>query len=45
MLVPWGTWSIIASTGSIVSVEFAGAIPLFETDALAVRYLTLGEVS
>ena len=36
MSFPWGAWGIRASTGPIFSVEFAAAIPFFETDALAI---------
>ncbi len=34
--IPWGTWGIRVPTGPIFSVEFAAAIPVFETDALAI---------
>ena len=34
--IPWGTWGIRAPTGPIFSVKFAAAIPVFETDALAI---------
>ena len=36
MLFPWGAWGIRASTGLKFSFEFATAIPVFETDALAI---------
>jgi hypothetical protein len=36
MLFPWGTLGIRASTGPIFSFKFAAAIPVFETDTLAI---------